>query len=311
MFTRMKFESNNSLRRKIGCVEESSASDFARGMKSRESRETMNQTEFLREELAAAESGKPYAVATIVETSGSTSRERGKMLVYPDGQIVGTIGGGYVEKLVIEDARRCMETGEKLFKTYDMCTMAKEKGIICDGLFRVLIEPFGGNPMLVMVGGGHVGGALIRQAKLVGFPVMLIDSRPDADIEEKIALADTYIHVEDFAAEIPKLEIPRDSFYVIATWGHHFDGEALYGVLRHPSAYVGMIGNRQKIRFLFGKLRERGVTEEELARVHTPIGLDLGGETPEEIAVAIMAEILMVKYGRSGRSMSESQNKQK
>ncbi len=271
----------------------------------------MNQTEFLREELAAAESGNPYAVATIVETSGSTSRDRGKMLVYPDGHIVGTIGGGYVEKLVIEDARRCMETGKNLFKTYDMCTMTKEKGIICDGVFRVLIEPFGGEPMLVMVGGGHVGGALIRQAKLVGFPVMLIDSRPEEDIAEKIALADAYVHVDNFAEEIPKLKIPGDSFYVIATWGHHFDGEALYGVLRQRAAYVGMIGNHQKIRYLFQTLEKRGVSPEQLATVHTPIGLDIGGETPEEIAVAIMAEILMVKYGRSGCSISEGKNRQK
>ncbi|MGI5825319.1 MAG: XdhC family protein [Bacillota bacterium] len=265
----------------------------------------MNQIDFLKEQLKAAEAGKSYAVVTIVDTEGSTSRNSGKMLVFTDKSIVGTIGGGYVEKLAIEDAAECIQKGKNLLKTYDMSTMAVASGIICDGVFQVMIEVFGGKPMLVMVGGGHVGGALIKQAKLVGFDVMLIDSRPDEKIADKIALADRYVHVKDFASDIPQIYVPQGSYYVIATWGHHFDGEALYGVLQQDAAYIGMIGNRQKINYLFEELKKRGVSDEQLNRVFTPIGLDIGGETPEEIAVAIMAEILMVKYHKTGENMKK------
>lgn len=265
----------------------------------------MNNIDFFQEQLKAAKSGRSFAVVTIVSTDGSTSRNNGKMLVFPDKTIIGTIGGGYVEKLAIEDSVDCIMKGENSFKTYDMSTMAVTSGIICDGVFHVLIEVFGDNPILVMVGGGHVGGALIKQAKLVGFEVMLIDSRPYDDIADKVALVDRYVHVEDFAKDIPNLDIPKNSFYVIATWGHHFDGEALYGVLKQDAAYIGMIGNRQKINYLFGELKKRGVSDSDLDRVFTPIGLDIGGETPEEIAVAIMAEILMVKYGKTGENMKK------
>ena len=265
----------------------------------------LNNIDFLKKQLAVAESGSSYAIVTIVDTDGSTSRNSGKMLVYADGSIEGTIGGGYVEKLAIEDAVNCIQNDCNMFKTYDMSTMAVESGIICDGVFHVLIEAFAGKPMVVMVGGGHVGGALIKQAKLLGYGVMLVDSRPDEMIADKIALVDQYVHVEDFAKDIPEIQIPQGSFFVIATWGHHFDGEALYGVLQHKAAYVGMIGNRQKINYIFKTLAEKGVRSEDLAKVHTPIGLDIGGETPEEIALGIMAEILMVKYGKSGQTMKE------
>lgn len=269
----------------------------------------MNNTEFIRKQLEAAESGIGYALVTIVDTEGSTSRNSGKMLVYSDGDIEGTIGGGYVEKLVIEDAVNCINMHENLFKTYDMSAMAVESGIICDGVFHILIEVFAEEPIVVMVGGGHVGGAFIRQAKLLGYSVMLIDSRPDDMIADKIALADNYVHVEDFAEDIPKINIPKGSFFVIATWGHHFDGEALYGVLQHDASYIGMIGNRQKISYIFETLKKRGVSSAELAKVRTPIGLDIGGETPEEIALGIMAEILTVKYGKTGKTMKEIRGK--
>ena len=265
----------------------------------------MNYIDFLKEELKIAEAGGSYAVVTITDTFGSTARNNGKMLVLPDKKIIGTIGGGYVEKLAVDDAVQCIKSGKGTFKTYDMSGMALESGIICDGVFKVLIEVFNSKPLLVMVGGGHVGGALLKQAKLVGFGVMLIDSRNDEKIADKIALADTYVHVEDFAEDIPKLTIPDGSFYVIATWGHHFDGQALYGVLQQNAAYIGMIGNRQKINYLFGELKKQGVSQSELDKVYTPIGLDIGGETPEEIAVAIMAEILMVKYGKTGEVMKK------
>ena len=265
----------------------------------------MKNIDFLKEQLAAEEAGSSYAMVTIVDTDGSTARNSGKMLVFPDASIVGTIGGGYVEKLAIEDAVECIASGANLFKTYDMSTMAVESGIICDGVFHILIEAFAGKPMLVMVGGGHVGGALMRQAKLLNWEVMLIDARPDELIADKIALADRYAHVEDFAKDIPQLNIAPGSFYVIATWGHHFDGEALHGVLQQDASYIGMIGNRQKINYIFKTLAERGVSQERLDFVSTPIGLDIGGETPEEIALAIMAEITMVKYGKTGNTMKE------
>lgn len=261
----------------------------------------MKPLELLEQQVSAMRAGKEMTVATIVTAEGSTTRTSGKMLVFEDGTIAGTVGGGAVEKAVIEDAKEVLRTGKNEVKVYDYNTSTAAEGVTCGGKLTVFLECVRNEqPQLIMVGGGHVGTALMRVARLSGFTVTLLDTRDETQIGEAISLADRFVPLEDFREGVKEYKAPKGAFYVVATFGHAADGDALGGVLSHAddAAYIGMIGSRRKIKMLFERLEGEGFSKELLAKVHTPIGLDLGGETPEEIAVAILAELIRVKnYG--------------
>lgn len=265
----------------------------------------MDAYRFIQEQLKAHEARRSHAVVTIIESDGSTPRSSGKMLVYEDGTSFGTVGGGAVELLAKRDAQECIRSNTNAVKHYNLECEASDTGMTCGGNLRVLIEAYNAKPLLVMCGAGHVGGSLIRVAKLVGFDVLLIDSRPVELIRDKIELADRFLPVEHFGQGILDADIAPGAYYVIATFGHSHDGEALEAALQKQGAYVGMIGSRTKVAALFDKLHGKGVSDEQLAQVYTPIGLDIGGETPEEISISIISEILMVKNGRSGRHLAD------
>ena len=238
-------------------------------------------------------------MVTLVETEG-TARTHGKMLVLADGSIYGTVGGGAGERLAIRDAVQLLEQGKNAVRSYQLDSPLSAAGKACGGSLTVFIESCPDTrPHLVMVGGGHVGLALIRAAKLTGFAVTLADTRGEQEIGQAIAAADRFLLLENFGSALAAQKLPAGAYYVVATYSHATDGEALGGVLQHTdAAYVGMIGSRRKIEALYEKLMAAGVTEKQLAAVHAPIGLALGGEAPEEIAVAILAELLMTRYGK-------------
>lgn len=254
----------------------------------------MDFLDILRRQLRACEENAPHAVVTIVDGDGTT-RTRGKMLVFADGRCVGTIGGGAVEQLAVRDAREALCTGAGGLYAYDLNTEAAARGLACGGALRVFIEVFCGRPTLVMCGGGHVGMAVMPLARSVGFQVVLVDSRPAETIADAVALADRFVPVADFEAGLRGLDAAPGSYYVIAGPNHDCDGAALAAALDKDAAYVGMIGGARKIDAIYAALREKEVPQQALDRVHAPIGLDVAGERPEEIAVAIMAEVLMVR----------------
>ena len=260
----------------------------------------MKLCDLLQEQAESLRSGRDFAVVTIVEAH-NLARTSGKMVVYADGTISGTVGGGMWEQAAIRDARECLKTGLHAVKTYDFNSELAQAGFTCDGQLTVFIEVCRNEALkLVVVGGGHVGNAVIRTARAVGFHTTLVDTRGEDVIGDSIRMADRFIGVGTFA-DVEKAELPQGASYVVSTYGHMVDGAALGGVLRRgDAAYVGMLGSRQKIRAIFGKLSDAGIPQEALDFVHTPIGLDLGGETPEEIALAVVAEILAVKNGRTG-----------
>ena len=260
----------------------------------------MNAIDIVKEQVKAYEKGIAHAVVTIVHSDGSTPRTNGKMLVYSNGATKGTIGGGNVECIATSDALQCIREGCNRLKQYDMTSEASETGMTCGGNISVMIEVFTVRPVLVMCGAGHIGEAVLRLASFVGFDTILVDNREEKDIAEKIVLADRFVKVHDYKEDLKNVEIPDGAHYVIATQGHSFDGDALVAVLTKKYSYVGMIGSSLKIKALFEKMEEKGISKEELNKVYTPIGLDLGGESPEEIAVSIIAEILMIKNGRTG-----------
>ena len=157
-------------------------------------------------------------------------------------------------------------------------------------------DRYGTRPLLVVCGGGHVGTCVLRAAKLTGFELWLFDDRPQEAVAEAAALADRFFPVAgDFYEGIAAQAVSPGAFFVICGHSHTQDGEALHAALGKDAAYVGMLGSRRKIAALFERLRSLGVPQAQLDTVCTPIGFDLGGETPEELAIAILAQILLVK----------------
>jgi len=265
----------------------------------------MTQQDLLLAQAEAVKAGRDHALITIIAAEGSTPRSSGKMLVFADGECLGTIGGGRVERLAAQDAQKAMRNGGNLRRAYALTEEQEGIGMACGGSVEVFIETFAARPQLIMCGAGHVGGALIRLAQFCGFEVTLLDTRDEAYIRDKIELADRFVHAENFRDGLLSLPLRPGACIVIATFGHAGDGEALDAALQKEAAYVGMIGSRSKVQNVFASMAARGHSRAAVEKVYTPIGLDIGSETPEEIALAVMAEVMMVKKGGSGKPLRD------
>jgi len=258
----------------------------------------------LQAQLNAQQEKKSYALATIVKTEGATPRGVGsKMIVFTDGSFEGSVGGGVLEKQVIKDAIQCVRNHERMLKEYE--NRAEDEASPCGGIITVFIESEQGAPELVVCGAGHVGGSVVSLAATLGYRVTVIDTRDTEMTAENARQADRFVLVQDFYDGIKALDTAPQAFYLISTYGHAEDCEALAATLEKDAKYIGMMGSPLKIQTLFSKLREKGYDESQLASVHTPIGLDIGGESPAEIAVSIMAEMQMIRYVGTGRPMKE------
>ncbi len=247
----------------------------------------------------ALERGEPAALVTIVSTTGSTPQRVGaKMLVFADGRIVGTIGGGCYENDAFGKARHAIETRRPELVHYELPDdFAQETGLICGGQMDVYIEPIEPSPELYIVGAGHVGFHLARIAEEVGFRVHVADDR------EKFANAERFptaveIVVDDIPAWIVRTPIPAHAYVVIVTRGHTNDLEALRALAPRNLRYLGLIGSRAKVARIYDELAATDMPADALTRVHAPIGLDIGAVTPQEIAVSILAELIAVKHGK-------------
>lgn len=260
----------------------------------------MKLCDLLQEQAESLRTGKDFAVVTIVRAD-QLARTSGKMIVYADGTISGTVGGGMWEQAARHDALEALKTGENVVKTYNFNSDLAKAGFQCSGELTVFIEVCRDESLqLVVVGGGHVGNAVIHAAKTVGFSITLVDTRGEAEIGDSIRAADRFVSVSSFG-DVANVQLPRDPYYVVSTYGHMVDGAALGGVIRRGDArYIGMLGSYKKIAAIYSKLEAAGIDRAELERIHAPIGLDLGGETPEELAIAIVGEIMAVKNGRKG-----------
>jgi xanthine dehydrogenase accessory factor len=235
---------------------------------------------------------------TVVATEGSTPRKAGaKMLVYGDGRTVGTIGGGCLESDTTALARRALAEGRVTTATCDLTGDASGgDGLVCGGRVQVLVEPLEPAPTLCLFGAGHVAQSLARMAKACGFRVEVADDRPSFASRERFPEADR-IEVAGFAEAAGRMTLGPATFAVVVARGHRGDAEALRAVLGRRLRFVGLLGSRSKMAQVVGALAEEGVSAEELARVHCPLGLALGAETPAEIAVSILAEMIAVRRG--------------
>jgi len=247
----------------------------------------------------ALERGEPAALVTIVSTTGSTPQRVGaKMLVFADGRIVGTIGGGCYENDAFWKARDAITNRKPQLVHYELDDdFAQESGLICGGQMDVYIEPIEPSPELYIIGAGHVGFHLARVAHEVGFRVHVVDDR------EKFANRERFPHaaeivVEDIPAWIARTTLAPHAYAVIVTRGHTNDLEALRALAPRELRYLGLIGSRAKVARIYEQLVEDNLSADALKHVHAPIGLDIGAVTPQEIAVSILAELIAVKHGK-------------
>lgn len=243
------------------------------------------------------------ALCTVVRSSGSTPRHVGsKMLVYPDGKFIGTVGGGDLEHRVLDEAWIAMGDGESRLLTYTMADPSRGDPGVCGGTVEVFVEPILPPAMIVVIGAGHVGKAVVHLARWLGFRVAVSDDRPEFCNPEAAPGADAYYPVE--MGKLPEqLQINNRTYLVITSRGASVDVQGLPGLLESNPAYIGVIGSKRRWLTTVKGLKERGVAEEKIARVHSPMGLELNAETPEEIAVSIMAEILMLRDKGTGKPM--------
>ena len=254
--------------------------------------------EIYQEIVRLSNEGQEAAVATVIVTSGSTPREEGaKMLVRADGSIMGTIGGGSIEKRVIQEAPAVIRSGKPKKLAYRL-QAGEELGMICGGDIEVFVEPILVAPHLYIFGGGHIALPLVKMAHIAGFKITIIDDRPEFANPGRFPEAEQTI-VSDMTATFEQLTVDHSSYVVIITHGHKYDEAALAGALKTPAGYIGMIGSKEKNRAVFSRLLSKGYTQEDLDRVHAPIGLRIMAQTPEEIAVSIIAELVQVR--RSNR----------
>ncbi len=257
--------------------------------------------------LAAArciETDVPAALVTVVGSQGSTPQRPGaRMLVYADGTVSGTIGGGCVEAEMSRRARLAIENGRPSLTSYDLTPeQAGEEGLVCGGRMDVFIEPLEATPGLAILGAGHVARPLCSLAALAGFKVSVLDDR------EKYATAERFpeasrVEVSDFESAAARLRLTPRSFVVVVTRGHRGDAAAIASCLSVRPRFLGLMGSRSKMVHVFTDLVERGFSSEDLACIETPVGVEIGAETPEEIAVSIVARMVAARRGVRAESI--------
>ncbi len=247
---------------------------------------------------------KPCALVTVIRTAGSVPRHEGsKMLIGSDGAILaGTIGGGEMESRAIKLAQQCIDDGQPRTASYQLANPKDGDPGVCGGTVEMFIEPLRSTPTLVIVGAGHVGRALAHAAKWCGFRVVVTDDRVELCTPEQTPEADEYLP-GPLAEQLQKITITPQTYFALVTRGFPIDVKALPALLESPAAYIGVIGSKRRWLTAANALREGGISNAQLQRVHAPIGLELNAETPEEIAISIMAEIIMHQRGGDGRPM--------
>ena len=243
------------------------------------------------------------ALCTVVKSQGSTPRHTGsKMLVYPDGKFIGTVGGGDLEHRVLDEAWMAIADGQPRHLHYNMSDPSRGDVGVCGGQVEVFVEPILPAPMVIILGAGHVGKAVAHLAKWLGFRVAASDDRVEFCTPESIPDADAYYPIP--MEQLPKhVRITRQTCLVLTTRGSNVDALGLGPLLETEAGYIGVIGSKRRWAETVKLLKEQGVPAEKIERIHSPIGLELQAETPEEIAVSIMAEILMIRNKGTGKTM--------
>ncbi len=236
--------------------------------------------------------GEQTVLVTVTAVTGSVPRHTGsKMIVRADGSIFGTIGGGALEKDVIAASQQYQGTNQPTVKSI---ALEEDEGMLCGGSVEILFEPIGSAEKLFVFGAGHIGLELAPLALKAGFHVTVADDRPEFASPERFPEVNS-LEAGAFKEILPRLQFNERTYIVIVTHGHKFDEEVLYYCVQQPFAYLGMIGSQRKTLTIFRHLEEKGIDAEKLNRVNSPVGLNIGAETPFEIAISIMSEMIAVR----------------
>ncbi len=248
------------------------------------------------EKLATAKkTGQAVCLCVVIETQGAVPRHAGsKMLVYADGSTYGSVGGGQVENETLTAALRTLKTGKPEILHYTLDSTEKEAVGVCGGDVTVYIEPQSVRPVLLILGAGHVGRSVAKFAQFLDFRVIVSDDRVELCSSEEISGEVEFLPIP--MEEIPlHLEIDEQVYVVGLTRGSDVDAAGLPAILEYTPAYIGLIGSRKRWEATRNALLEKGIASEKLEQIKSPIGLAIGAETPDEIAVSILAELISVR----------------
>jgi len=253
--------------------------------------------------------GQKCAVATIVQVNGSIpSYESAKMLVREDGSMLGTIGGGCVEAEVWNAARDVIETEKPQHLTFSLGQdAAYDNGLICGGQLNIFVEPVTPQPRAYIFGGGHVSKNISKIASLAGFSTVVIDDREAFSNAERFPEADA-TYAEPYEDVFPKLAVTSSSYLIIVTRGHRDDMRVLRWAVTTDARYIAMIGSKRKTISVVHELEKEGFAREMFGKVFAPMGLEIGAETPEEIAISVVAEMIALRRAPDAdwRTLSKS-----
>lgn len=251
------------------------------------------------QELRAA--GETFVLATIVRAEGSTPRSLGaKMIVRANGKIEGTIGGGKLEYLAIEDAQELLNNRQSTWKRYDL--IPEGIGMHCGGTIEVFHEVYTIAPQVVIFGAGHVAQPLAILTAQLSLPVVLIDPRPELVNESYFPKSGVQLICTDYLEGLKQCNVTSETIFFVVSLGQ--EQEILSEVLQHELRYVGVMGSKRKITALHKQVLESGLSEEQWAKVRGPVGLDLGGETPYEVALSMTAELVKELKGGTGKPLN-------
>jgi xanthine dehydrogenase accessory factor len=258
----------------------------------------------------ALDGGPPVAIATVTDPGEIEASSGAKMLVRPDGTSLGSLEGS-LDQAVREAAVSQLETLPRVMA--QMLWVNPQRGASerrsasAEGDTQVMVQLFESPARLVIVGGGHIGYALAQMAALLGFELYVLDDREEFANEERFAMAEN-VYAGDLGEGLDAIELDGSDYIVLVSRGHQQDEQALRHVVRRGAAFVGMIGSRRRVRTVLEHLLSEGFDREQIEAVHTPIGIDIGAETPEEIALSILAEIVLVRRnGGGGRMVAQRQ----
>jgi xanthine dehydrogenase accessory factor len=261
-------------------------------------------TGLLTELLTARQAGQPVALATVVRARGSVPRHAGsKMLIYGDGRLSGTIGGGEMESRIMDEALAALEDGSPRLVPYSLVDPERGDPGVCGGEVEIYVEPYRSPASVLVIGCGHVGRAVAHLAGWLGFQVAVHDDRVELVTEALLPGADFYLPgaLEEALAVF---NVTDNTYVVVVTRNVLVDRQVLPRLLATPAPYIGVIGSRRRWAETRRLLREDGLSDEDIGRFHSPIGIELNAETPKEIALSIMSEIIFFRHGGAVQRMA-------
>ncbi|MEM1549902.1 MAG: XdhC family protein [Candidatus Methanomethylicia archaeon] len=259
----------------------------------------MNSEELFRKITELLSERKTIALCTVIEKIGSGPRDIGaKMIVYDDGKTMGSIGGGHIERIIVKEALKAIKENKSREITLSLGSgEGIETGLICGGSIRIFIDIINPKPRLIIIGSGNIAKPLAEIANIVGFDVIIVDDNMETATKNRFPMVSKII-VNQLTKGIEELDIKSEDFIAIVHGDVEKEYEVLKKILKTKVRYLGLLGSKRKSSEIKRRLIEEGYNKEDVEKIHSPIGLDIGAETPEEIAVSITAELIAVLRGK-------------